>query len=233
MRISRRHLLSNVSGIVHKFWRCHNKAFLLNDSASKELYMRSTAIGLKHRNTDCRVNLYAFCVMDNHSHQILHYSGGAEFLSRFMRVAHGEFGRIYNRIFKRSGKVANERPRTVLVEETDNSQMRAHMYVEANPVRAGITRFENLQLYRFSSFRFYAFGILDEFTRLLTPPGWYLRLGKTAEERQRKYRSLFRYYLGKVSPQGFLKMMIGDPVWCLDQLERIRALTKRVRAGPV
>jgi hypothetical protein len=174
--------------------------------------------------------------MNNHSHQILGYSGGVAFLSSFMRIAHGEFGRIFNKVFKRTGKVANERPRTVLVQETDRSQMRAHMYVEANPIRAGMRKAENLKLYRFSSFRFYAFGIMDEFTQLLVPPEWYLNLGQTPEERQRKYRSLFSLYLGNgnlgTRLEGFLKLVMGDPDWCLDQIKRIRALVNMPRAGP-
>jgi len=116
MRISRRHLLFNPNGIIHKFWRCHNRAYLMESDSTKSLYLRSTEIGLKHRSSDGRVTLQAYCVMSNHSHQILKYSDGVDFLSRFMRVSHGEFGRVFNKIFKRSGKVANERPRTVVVQ---------------------------------------------------------------------------------------------------------------------
>lgn len=202
--------------------------------STKALYLRSTEIGLKHRSSAGQVNLQAYCVMNNHSHQILKYSGGVDFLSRFMRVAHAEFGRVFNKIFKRSGKVANERPRTVVVQETDKSQMRAHMYVEANPIRAGMSKFENLKLYQYSSFRFYAYGIVDDFTRLLVPPAWYLRLGRTAEERQRKYRSLFQAYLNKykATPNDYLKQFIGEMAWCLKQIEKIRVLAKNARAGP-
>ena len=67
-----------------------------------------------HRNSIGKVELVSFCVMSNHSHQILKYSDGVENVSRFMRVAHGDYGRRYNQGAKRSGKVANERPRTVL-----------------------------------------------------------------------------------------------------------------------
>jgi putative transposase len=233
MRLSRRVLLSVPFGIVHKFWRCHNRDFLMKSDVSKALYLACTIFGLKHRNSGGKIQLQAFCVMNNHAHQVLRYSGGVDFLSQFMRVAHGEFGRMYNKLFKRTGKVANERPRTVLVQETENSQIRVHMYVEANPIRAGLAKFENLRLYRFSSFRFYAFGIVDEFTRVLVPPEWYLRLGGTDGERQRRYRSLFKLYLGDNSqPRGFLKMIVGDPTWCIDQINRIRALTGRPRAGP-
>jgi REP element-mobilizing transposase RayT len=206
----------------------------MEPDSTKEMYLKSTIIGLKHKSSNGHVMLQAFCVMSNHSHQILKYSGGVDFLSRFMRIAHREFGRIFNKTFKRSGKVANERPRTVVVQETDHSQMRAHMYVEANPIRAGMKKFENLKLYRFSSFRFYAFGILDEFTKILVPPNWYIRLGRTPEERQRKYRSLFQAYLSqdKAEPKNYLIRFICELIWCQQQMGKIHDFVKNTRAGP-
>lgn len=236
MRISRRSLLFHPNGIVHKFWRCHNRDFLMESDSTKALYLKCTEIGLKHQSSDGQIALQAYCVMNNHSHQIVRYKGGIDFLSRFMRIAHGEFGRLFNKTFKRSGKVANERPRTVVVQESLHSQMRAHIYVESNPIRARMRKFENLRQYRFSSFRFYAFGIQDEFTKLLVPPDWYLSLGKTPQERQRKYRSLFQAYLKRDETKSdvYLKRFIGDAVWCFEQIERVRELlkSKSPRAGP-
>jgi len=206
----------------------------MDADSTKALYLKSTEMGLKHRNTDGKVLLQAYCVMSNHSHQILRYTDGMDVLSRFMRVAHGEFGRVFNKLFNRSGKVANERPKTVVVQEAERSQMRAHMYVEANPIRAGIRKFENLKLYRFSSFHFYAHGIIDEFTQLLVPPDWYLQLGRTPEERQRKYRSLFQAYLkqDETKPEVYLKRFFGEALWCLEQWGKIRQSLRSVSTAP-
>ena len=57
--------------------------------------------------------------MSNHIHQQMSYSDGATKFSHVMRVAHGTFGMRFNRAFGRSGKVANERPKTPLVGGTE------------------------------------------------------------------------------------------------------------------
>ena len=234
MRISRRCLLSSPSGVVHKYWRCHNRSYHMDADSIKAMYLDCTKTGLKHKSSNSQIELHAYCVMDNHSHQVVKYSNGMDNLSNFMRIAHGEFGRRFNHATKRTGKVANERPKTVVVQDSDHSQMRAQFYVEANPIRANKRKFENLKLYKFSSFRFYAFGIIDEFTKNLVPPDWYLRLGKTPEERQQKYRSLFQKYLKwtKNEPFDYLGRFIGEIYWCLEQLEMLRKRTKNARAGP-
>jgi putative transposase len=163
--------------------------------------------------------------MNNHGHQILAYRKSLTALSNFMRVAHGMFGQRYNRIHKRTGKVANERPRTSLIQ-SDAHAMRAHFYVEANPIRANICKAENLKLHKFSSYRFYAFGIVDEQTRMLTPPSWYLKLGTIPEERQARYRSLFYAYLqasGDTANESWRMhaKFIGDAEWLRRQHVRI------------
>src|SRR5690606_9407085 len=102
--------------------------------------------GLRHRNSDGSVLLHAFGIMDNHAHQILSYKRSLEMLSRFMRVAHGIFGSRFNKLHRRTGKVANERPKTSLIQ-SDHHAMRAQFYVEANPIRANICKAENLKLH--------------------------------------------------------------------------------------
>src|SRR5690606_30001750 len=105
--------------------------------------------------------------------------------------------------------------------------MRVHFYIEANPIRAGLCKFENLQTYKYSSYKFYAFGFEDEFTSVLTIPEWYLKLGKTAKERQRKYRALFREYL-KNSNEGISASpisesnFIGTISWILETKKTVK-----------
>ena len=142
-----------------------------------------------------------------------------------MRHAHGIFGSQYNRIHKRSGKVAEARPKTSLIQNTEH-EMRVHFYIEANPIRAGICSPEQLKNYKFNSFRFYAYGIKDEYTKLLTLPQWYLELGSTQKERQRTYRKLFYEYLNEQSsPQwnfkNFEQAFIGSGLWRIEQERRV------------
>jgi len=227
MRLSRFKVLSEDTGIVHLFWRCHNKEFLLKPEKMKKLFFQSLIFGLLHKNTTNSVKLHAYCLMDNHVHKQMSFENGAAKLSHFMRVANGVFGLLFNKANQRSGKVANERPKTPLIGDTE-AQMRVHFYIEANPLRADKATLKNLRFFRWCSYRFYAHGIVDKYTEHLTQPEWYIKLGKTAAERQRVYRGLFKKYLEQsLSRWGqFLDKFIGTAVWVNSQQERIKQLRK-------
>lgn len=163
--------------------------------------------------------------MGNHFHQVAAYSEGSQNLSLLMRQQHALFGIRYNRANKRSGKVAEGRPKTPLIQNPEH-EMNVHFYVEANPIRAGFRTLENLKDYLYCSYGFYAFGKRTKFTHLLTFPDWYMKLGKTFRERQAKYRKLFREYLGEYKTshsQKYKKAFIGDPIWILEVLNKIKA----------
>ena len=211
MRIPRFIQLHEDSGYIHKFWRCHNKEFYLSDNKTKDLYLNCTRQALKDLPDPNAVQIHAFCVMDN----------GAQNLSNYMRKSHSEFGRKYNKLHKRSGKVAEGRPKTPLIEDSAHLA-RVHFYVEANPIRAGKMNLERLKTYEYSSYPFYAYGKKGKHTDLLTKPDWYLELGKTPKAQQREYRKLFREYLedNKIGFKNYLKAFIGSPIWELNQNRR-------------
>jgi putative transposase len=147
-----------------------------------------------------------------------------------MRVAHSNFGREFNRLKNRSGKVAEDRPKTSLIEN-DEHLMRVHFYVEANPIRAGLAKFENLHRYKHSSFAFYAYGRRDENSKLLTIPRWYMELGRNPGERQKKFRKLFRIYLETQNIQiDFITARyIGSLTWVSKKNEQLKILIEQNR----
>ncbi len=215
MRIKRSFLLWPVEATVHLFWRCHNREFYLDKKNIKELYFKCLADALDYKSLGKNCKIHAFCAMGNHFHQCVSYFNGSTNLSNFMRYAHSLFGARYNKLTKRSGKVAEGRPKTPRIQDPEH-QMRVHFYVEANPIRAGIKTLKTLSSYIYSSYPFYAYGKKSEFTKLLSIPEWYLALGKTATERQRKYRTLFANYLGADEindPQQFHQRFIGNLSW--------------------
>lgn len=118
--------------------------------------------------------------------------------------------------------------KTIEIQKSDSALMRAHMYIEANPVRAGSREFENLKLYKGSSFRFYAFGDVDKLTRNLEIPEWYLLLGETPAARQAAYRSIFKAFLeesrtGKTLYEEMeLGHFFGELVWVQEKLREVR-----------
>jgi REP element-mobilizing transposase RayT len=218
MRIPRTIQLYPPSGYVHQYWRCHNKEHYLTAAAVKNVYFECIRKALVKRITNDSVKIHSFCAMDNHFHQVMSYDDDSKWLSKFMRQSHGLFGAKYNRQHGRSGKVAEGRPKTPLIENTEHL-MQVHFYVEANPIRAGKMSLVQLKNYKYSSYGFYAFGKKSEFTNLLTIPQWYIDLGKTALERQTKYQKLFRQYLDTngFRPIGFMGIFIGSPTWVIEQ----------------
>lgn len=222
MRRPRCVLLSNDQGWVHQFWRCHNKEFYLAASAMKALYLFCVKLAMKTHNKERLLRIHAYTVMDNHFHNLIHYSEGSATLSRFLKQAHTIFGIRFNRIHQRSGKVAEDRPKTSLIENVEHL-MRVHFYIEANPIRAGKCNLDRLRFNKYCSYRFYAYGITDEYTSMLSVPDWYVRLGKNSQQRQSRYRDLFRKYLGEVTNSfDLLAPFIGSELWQLTSLSRVK-----------
>ncbi len=226
MRHSRRSILPGKGASIHTIWRFHNRSFELKPDPIKRLFLKCMLFALKHRATQDQIKLSAYCIMDNHAHQILNYTRQPLGLSKFLQISLTRFARLFNDTQKRTGAVGNGRAKTIPIQGTPSAKMRAHMYVEANPIRARIRKFENLKMFEFSSFRFYAFGITDEFTVNLAVPEWYLHLGTTAQARQRRYRSLFKGYLeGDHStrwPDMRIASFFGELSWASEQLRNLR-----------
>ena len=232
MRIPRRLQLFDDNGSVHKYWRCHNRSFLLSESHIKDLYLKCTEYALNHASVRNNIKLSSFCIMNNHVHMQTQYKKCSSYLSQFMRISHSRFGFSYNRIHKSSGKVANERPQTPLIEDPTHD-MRVQFYIEANPIRAGFRKLENLHIYKYSSYGFYAYGKKTQWTHLLTIPDWYLKLGQTASERQKVYRKLFKEYLEQdIDSSEMLRPFIGTLVWVYQKKEVTKKRIKQLTASP-
>ncbi len=231
MRPSRRMLLSQNGGLVHEFWRAHNREYLMSEPRAKLLYLRSLFRALRHKSVNSEVMIHSYCIMSNHAHMVVRYKNASQKLSDFMRVAHCVFGQTLNKIYKRQGAVAYDRPKTPLVQEQLRNVMRVHFYVEANPLRARMVR--DLKLYEYSSYSFYAWGKVNEFTSRLTAPEWYMELGKTAKARQSRYRSLFNHYLDEVmkrSRELTGGRFIGSEEWVSERDANYFALIRAARS---
>lgn len=150
--------------------------------------------------TQNHVQLHAIVIMGNHPHELGRLkrtpSGkleeGIKALSRWMRRAHGRYGLWYNRKHQRQGKVAYDRPKTKEVEP-GAGVLRTMLYLDLNPVRAGLVGHPSR--YAYSTHRYYAYGVKNALCKGLTPPAEYLALGATPAERQRRYRSICDAYM--------------------------------------
>lgn len=214
MRIPRSLQLIEDSAYVSITWKCHNNAFLLKSTSSKALYINSIKKTLKQAAINENIKILSFCLMDNHVHLLIHYKNGSEYLSKFLRSCHSSFGLCFNRLHERSGKIANERPYSSLIEDF-NHIFKVHLYIEANPVKAKMYNVSNLKQYKFSSFRFFAFGELDELNDFISIPSWYLALGDTQAKRQKKFREIFLDYILQMNFKFnlFKEKFIGTNRW--------------------
>ncbi len=227
MRTPRQYILPMEEASLHKIWRAHNKDFLLIEAETKKIYLRCLFKSVSHKSVDGAVKIHAYCIMSNHVHELVTYNKTCKSLSTHMRISHSKFGQIFNKKNNRQGPVAYDRPKTPLIEPNDYHLMQVHFYIESNPLRAGMVK--DLKYYPYSTYRFYAYGIRNEFSDQLTIPEWYIKLGSTPIERQRKYRSLFFIYLKNSlvrHPHYTVALFIGDTAWVLEQKENFKKRLK-------
>lgn len=191
MRFPRSYSLPPKS-IFHMMWRAINGEFMLGSeeakAASLDRYFRFFP-----RVKD-KIALYAFAAMSNHMHNAAELREDSTWLSSWVRSAHCSIGRWVNKTLGRRGPVAQDRPKTVVAQNQEQLK-RIMFYLDWNPVRAGLCKHPSE--YRFSSYRYYAFGEINEWTMHLTQPRWYLNLGSTPKARQKAYRVLCDVYRNK------------------------------------
>jgi len=198
-RIARTYCLPP-GAIFHSMWRALNGAFFLRWNWVKTLYLTCLAVFLKRAKGN--VAWHSFCIMDNHGHKAATLREGSEWYSKWMRSAHSSFGLLFNQRRKRRGPVAEGRPKTVVIEDQEGLK-RTMFYGDYNPVAADIVK--HPKDYKWSSYRFYAYGETSPWTKHLTRPQWYEELGDTDEVRQRRYRELAaEYWRKKLLPKEAL-----------------------------
>ena len=98
------------------------------------------------------------------------------------------------RAHNRLGKVAHDRPK-IKASQDETYATQVMLYDLFNPVRAKIIPNPTHVKWRlFSTARYMAYGETNEFTCMITLPEWYMRLGKTSPQRQRKFRQMLDRY---------------------------------------
>lgn len=209
MRLPRAYTLPRES-IFHLMWRAINGEFFLDSDEGKEAYLDRLFkfFGVTAGN----VMLYAFVVLSNHAHQAAELQEDSTPLSNWLRSAHSSIGLWINHRLHRRGPVAQDRPKTVVAQNQEQLK-RIMFYLDWNPVRAGMC--QHPSEYRFSSYRYYAFGEVNRWTKHLSRPRWYQELASTDEERQLAYRQKCDeyYYGGRVPSEAEADQghMLGDP----------------------
>lgn len=140
---------------------------------------------LKRYKKEFQFKLYHLCLMPNHIHLILEpiLEGSLSKLMMRLTLAYSSY---YNKKYRGVGHVWQGRYKSSLIDKEEYF-IWCGLYVELNPVRAGLV--VKPQDWRWSSYRFYAFGEVDPLMEgLIDVDPYYLELGSNSQECQERYR---------------------------------------------
>jgi putative transposase len=129
--------------------------------------------------------IHAYVLMTNHVHFLL-TPKKKNSLPRMMQLLGRRYVRHVNDAYGRSGTLWEGRYRAAPIDANDHF-FSCCRYIELNPVRARLAK--HPRDYPWSSYRAHATGTADE---LVAPHRLFKRLGRSAAERQKEYRALFR-----------------------------------------
>ena len=167
--------------------RGNNRQPIVLDDADR---LRLLALLAEHT-ARCKVALHAYVLMDNHFH-LLATPETQDGLPQLMQAVGRSYVRYFNNRHGRSGTLWEGRYKSTVIE-TDSYFLPCMVYIDLNPVRAGIEA-EPAQ-YPWSSHRHCIGQGVD---KLVTPHALLWSLGNTPFAREAAYRELV---LAGISPQ--------------------------------
>lgn len=131
------------TGIYHITLRSINQHIIFEEESDFQKFLFILA--------DCKqaidIDIYAYCLMNNHIHLLLHSSSNN--LASFFQSLGSRFVRWYNNKYSRSGHLFQDRFFSVPIE-TESQYLSTLLYIHNNPVKANICHFESE--YRWSSY---------------------------------------------------------------------------------
>ena len=176
--------ISGKGYVYHIVTKCNNFDYRFNDPEDFQRFLHRLKLAkVKHK-----VKLYAYCIMNNHVHLLVH-TPEEDNISKFMEYLNGNSAKDYNRAHGRRGHFWNDRFHSTVIE-SGRQFFNTMFYIEFNMVKArGVKRPED---WKWSSFNAHAYGVHDPVIDL---PKRYLNLGETPEERQKLYREMAKGYM--------------------------------------
>ena len=119
------------TGVYHLIWRGANRQEIFHDEEDWRMFLNN----LKKYKVKLNFSMYAWCLMGNHLHLLM--KEGDENISNTMKRIGVSYARYYNRKYRTTGHLFQDRFRSENVEE------RAYFltvvrYIHQNPVKAGM-----------------------------------------------------------------------------------------------
>lgn len=166
-------------GALHIIARGNNKRYLFRKERDLT-YFKNLLREYKQR-YKCLIHHY--CFMKNHIHLVVGLNEDS-LLSKMMHGVELKYAQYYKRRYNHIGHFWQDRFKSFIIED-DRYLLACGLYIEANPVRAGIVR--DPKDFIWSSYNFYAFGCEDN---IIDADSYYLTLSNKADKRQGIYRKL-------------------------------------------
>lgn len=161
---------------LHIMVRGNNKQKIFQEDIDKKYYLYLLFKLKRYHGID----IYHYCLMDNHVHLVL-LSRVPPLLSRFMMKVDLSYFFLFRNKYGYVGHLFQNRFKNNVIGH-DEYLLQCGKYIELNPVRGGIvTKPED---YAFSSYRFYSQGCKD---LLITPNPIYVALSEKEENRWKLY----------------------------------------------
>ncbi len=165
--------------------------------------------------------LHAYVLMTNHVHLLI-TPKEENGIGKVMQSLGRAYVQYFNYVYSRTGTLWEGRYKATLLN-SDQYLLTCMRYIELNPIRANMVKHPSE--YSYSS---YASNATGKENTLITPHKLYKRLGKTEQERQQHYRSLFRTKINEKTLEEIREAT--NKAWVLGNerfKDKIEQLTKR------
>lgn len=213
----------------HVLDRGNNRQTVFHEEADFAHYLRL----LRKYKDELKLKLYHFCLMPNHFHLVLEPTIEGSLPKTMMRLTLA-YSWYFNQRYGGVGHVWQGRYKSSLVDK-DDYFVRCGLYVELNPVRAGLV--SKPEDWRWSSYRFHAFGETDPLIKgQLDTSAYYSELGHTVGERQKNYRDDVAYVMKEEFLKGIRRGLdegvFGKEDFAREAKERFKIGSVRPRGRP-
>ena len=119
------------TGIYHIMMRGNEKRKIFLDDEDRMRFIHT----LFEKASEERTDIYAYCLMDNHVHLLLHEEG--DNLARLIKRINVSFVYYFNKKYKRIGHLFQDRFKSEIIDN-ENYLLAAVRYIHNNPVKAGM-----------------------------------------------------------------------------------------------
>ncbi|MFQ5963904.1 MAG: transposase [Candidatus Scalinduaceae bacterium] len=163
--------------VYHILSRGNKSEHIFLEDGDKAYFVKTLEKGVDRH----QIELYAYCIMDNHYHLLMSIPKGK--LTSFMHFVGSSYGSYLRRCRKWIGHVFAGRYKSLCVER-EKYLLDLSRYIHLNPVRAKRVKFP--EEYNWSSYRFYiGQSKIPEWLNV----GWLLQeYGRTFETSQKRYK---------------------------------------------